>query len=119
MTTWQIAIDAGKGAIDPAGTRYEFALADAADYKDAIGQAHAHAINHIDDALAGLTFTAFRSPDALDGGCAWFALCDNAATGTTSHPILGDVPTCPRCADFASGADREAPHALNTPGGAR
>jgi hypothetical protein len=34
--------------------------------------------------------------------CEWFALCANPATGTTPHPILGDVPTCDRCADRAS-----------------
>lgn len=30
--------------------------------------------------------------------CEWFALCDNPATGTEPHPILGDVPICDRCA---------------------
>jgi hypothetical protein len=29
--------------------------------------------------------------------CQWFAYCTNEATGTTPHPILGDVPTCDRC----------------------
>jgi hypothetical protein len=31
--------------------------------------------------------------------CQWFLLCDHEAAGTVSHPILGDVPTCQRCAD--------------------
>jgi hypothetical protein len=31
--------------------------------------------------------------------CEWFALCDNEAAGVVSHPILGDVPTCERCAE--------------------
>lgn len=31
--------------------------------------------------------------------CEWFALCPNPADGTVSHPVLGDVPTCTRCAD--------------------
>jgi len=31
--------------------------------------------------------------------CEWFALCDHEADGTVSHPILGAVPTCQRCAD--------------------
>lgn len=31
--------------------------------------------------------------------CEWFALCTNDATGTMSHPILGDVPICDRCRD--------------------
>lgn len=32
------------------------------------------------------------------GPCEWYALCRNVATGTTRHPILGDVPICDRCA---------------------
>lgn len=31
--------------------------------------------------------------------CQWFALCENPATTTESHPILGDVPICGRCHD--------------------
>lgn len=30
--------------------------------------------------------------------CEWYALCMNAAVGTSKHPILGDVPICSRCA---------------------
>jgi hypothetical protein len=30
--------------------------------------------------------------------CQWYLLCDNPADGMVSHPILGDVPTCTRCA---------------------
>jgi hypothetical protein len=33
--------------------------------------------------------------------CQWFLRCTNEATGTTPHPILGEVPTCDRCAAFA------------------
>ncbi|MCV7174821.1 hypothetical protein [Mycolicibacterium sphagni] len=39
-----------------------------------------------------------------DGGelipvpCQMFALCDNAATTTVPHPIIGDCPSCARCA---------------------
>ena len=29
--------------------------------------------------------------------CAWWAGCDNEATTTEPHPILGDVPICDRC----------------------
>lgn len=32
--------------------------------------------------------------------CQWFAGCDNLPDGTVTHPILGDVPTCRRCADM-------------------
>jgi hypothetical protein len=30
--------------------------------------------------------------------CQWFALCANPADGVVRHPVLGDVPTCKRCA---------------------
>jgi hypothetical protein len=36
--------------------------------------------------------------------CQWFARCTNAATTTTPHPVLGNVPTCDRCHQFATGA---------------
>lgn len=36
--------------------------------------------------------------------CEYFALCDRPADGTVSHPILGDVPCCTRCAERV-GAD--------------
>jgi hypothetical protein len=29
--------------------------------------------------------------------CRWFLRCENAATTTQPHPILGDVPICERC----------------------
>jgi len=31
--------------------------------------------------------------------CQWYALCINEATTVIPHPILGDVPTCERCAN--------------------
>lgn len=31
--------------------------------------------------------------------CEWFALCDRPATVLVPHPVLGQVPTCDRCAD--------------------
>jgi hypothetical protein len=37
-----------------------------------------------------------------DSVCQWFAGCGRPATGTTPHPILGDVPTCDRCSEFAA-----------------
>lgn len=30
--------------------------------------------------------------------CGWYALCTNEATKLVAHPILGQVPTCDRCA---------------------
>ena len=45
--------------------------------------------------------------DGLDGHegnrpklvvCGWYALCDRPADGFVSHPVLGEVPTCTRCA---------------------
>lgn len=35
--------------------------------------------------------------------CEWFLKCTNVATGTTPHDVLGLVPTCDRCAEFATG----------------
>ncbi len=35
--------------------------------------------------------------------CEWFQGCKNPATGQTPHPVLGQVPTCDRCAKFATG----------------
>lgn len=35
--------------------------------------------------------------DVDHGTCQWFALCDNQATTTVAHPVLGDVPICARC----------------------
>ena len=31
------------------------------------------------------------------GICSWFVLCIRPATGSMSHPTLGDVPICERC----------------------
>jgi hypothetical protein len=31
--------------------------------------------------------------------CEWYARCDHPAEGTVTHPIMGGVPTCQRCAD--------------------
>lgn len=29
--------------------------------------------------------------------CQWWLLCDNLATTTRTHPILGEVPICKSC----------------------
>lgn len=42
--------------------------------------------------------------------CEWFALCENPATGTIDHPILGPVPTCDRCAAKYHDLGGDVPH---------
>lgn len=41
--------------------------------------------------------------DAQLGACSWFAYCENPATHTQAHPILGDVPICDRCQGIYDG----------------
>lgn len=36
------------------------------------------------------------------GRCEWFAGCTSPATGTTPHPVIGQVPTCFKCHTFAT-----------------
>ena len=45
------------------------------------------------------TKTVKRKQTKVWQRCDWFALCENTATGTTPHPILGPVNTCKRCHD--------------------
>ena len=40
-----------------------------------------------------------KKPEHL---CQWSALCNNIATTTIQHPILGAVPCCARCAERAN-----------------
>jgi hypothetical protein len=59
----------------------------------------------IDDDLARITRRVDAAQADADAArqrelvtiCEWFALCDHAATGTMTHPILGEVPICDRC----------------------
>lgn len=39
----------------------------------------------------------------MRGECEWFLKCENDATTTVAHPVLGKVPSCSRCAAFARG----------------
>lgn len=41
--------------------------------------------------------------------CQWFLRCTNLATGTLSHPILGDVPICARCRAKVKAIDEAGP----------
>lgn len=45
--------------------------------------------------------------------CEWYARCDNAATGTVTHPILGEVPICDRCTAKHGMEDRFTPYILD------
>lgn len=40
---------------------------------------------------------ALMAQGAPEGQCAWFLLCENDATTTREHPLLGAVPICDRC----------------------
>lgn len=35
--------------------------------------------------------------ELIEVPCQWFALCENHASTTESHPVLGDLPICDRC----------------------
>lgn len=37
--------------------------------------------------------------DPITWSCVWFAFCDRSADGVRTHPILGPLPICTRCAD--------------------
>lgn len=41
--------------------------------------------------------TAAAKRKAGPNPCRWFALCENTATTTETHPVLGAVPICARC----------------------
>ena len=47
--------------------------------------------------------TATEESSGLVVACGWFARCDRPANGVQPHPILGDIPSCQRCADVVSG----------------
>jgi hypothetical protein len=42
-------------------------------------------------------------PQGTHTRCQWFANCSRAAVTTVQHPVLGGVPCCQKCADFARG----------------
>lgn len=43
-----------------------------------------------------------RDEDGYVVSCSWYAMCSNPATEVESHPILGGVPVCERCAGIIS-----------------
>ena len=46
----------------------------------------------------------YPTPDGQqDCPCMYFANCDRDAVTTVPNPVVGDVPSCQRCADFAQG----------------
>jgi len=40
----------------------------------------------------------YVDPSKAPEVCHWFAGCVRQADGVVSHPVLGNVPTCSRCA---------------------
>ena len=55
-------------------------------------------MKHDDDARLSPDPSLIGSPACK---CRWFLACDNPATTMVSHPIMGAVPTCARCAERA------------------
>jgi hypothetical protein len=51
----------------------------------------------VKDARSGKFALYNAEPGDLFIVCRWFLGCENPATHTQSHPILGDVPICDRC----------------------
>lgn len=45
---------------------------------------------------------AMKDIEEVDDSCKWFAGCESPATEYTPHPILGNVPTCKKCHEFAT-----------------
>lgn len=53
------------------------------------------------------TYTAMTppAPGTAAPRCDWFTWCDRQAVLLVSHPMLGSVQTCQRCADRIARAD--------------
>lgn len=54
----------------------------------------------------------YNMDDQQSVPCRYFALCDRPAVGTLPNPVLGDVPTCQRCADTVGSGDAIRPFAV-------
>ena len=52
--------------------------------------------------------SALQPLEAVDTKCQWFLLCENQATMTRPHPILGNVQICQRCNDKIDKLDAQA-----------
>jgi hypothetical protein len=44
------------------------------------------------------SYAAAMTPQGMRMVCGWFATCTNPTDRAISHPHLGPVPICPRCA---------------------
>lgn len=44
--------------------------------------------------------------------CEWFARCDNQTDRVATHPILGMVPCCDRCAEVTGTQTAQVPPEL-------
>ena len=48
-------------------------------------------------------YVTFLTADGFDTApCMYFANCDRDAVTTVNNPIMGAVPTCQRCYEFAT-----------------
>ena len=56
---------------------------------------------HVNDVFAEWVKPLDWRPDPNLPQCRWFVLCDRPAVRTLSHPVLGRVPVCDRCAKLA------------------